>query len=357
MDPITIGIAGTAVAGGIAQYLNSEQARKANQDEIDRLHDLMERVQQPDFDPAQLSPKDYQLVGKYVPEVAPKITELNPTLIKQSEHIQQGQAAQRAALAQLQGIAGSSSNPELRAMSEEALQSAQAGAQSRQASLLDSFNRRGALDGGVQLAAQLSAGEGSLGRAAAAQQNAAAEAYRQRLSALQQSANLGGQMTAQDANLQAQNASIINAFNQRMANRGQDYANSTADTLNQAQRYNLGSAQDVSNRNTGLANDYGMYNQARSDKNKQQDFNNQMARYGGQVSLANMNMDQNNKGAADRNAAIQGLSNDAMAVGTAYQGSQNNSANRKSAQQTAFFNKYGRAPRAGEYGYDEDSTK
>ncbi len=308
-------------ASAIAQYMNSQQAASANKADMAKLQALYAKLQQPNFDGSTLTPEDYQVVGKYVPEVAPRIQEMNPTTIKPDAQMAQGQAAQRQALQQLQQVASSSNNPELAGMSNQALAQGQAAAQSRQASLMNQYARQGMLGSGVQLAGQLSAGEGAMQQASQAGQTAAMEAYRQRLAALGQSAQLGGQMVSQDAGIQGQNAAIINAFNQRMAQSGQNYADYAANTANQAQAQNLNAAQSVANMNTQQKNQYAIQQQAYQNQLKQMQYQNQLAALGQNTGMTQMNMGMNTQQAQDKNAAYQGLGNAATA-GAMYYGQQ-----------------------------------
>lgn len=351
MDPVTIGVVGVAAAGAISQYLNSEEARKANQQEIAQLHRLLANLQSPNFDQSQITPEQYQVVGKYVPQIAPHIQELNPTVVQKSPAMAQGEDAQRQALQKLQGIASSEQNPELAAMSQRSLQQAQAAAQSRQASLLENFHRRGSLDSGTQLAAQLSGSEGAMGRAADAGQSQAIEAYRQRLGALQGSAQLGGQIRNQDESTQARNAAIINSFNERMANNGQAYANYAAGTANNAQLHNQGLAQGAANANVGERNAAAIRNQQYGNQLKQYQFNNDLQKLGVNTGMSQMQMDQNRQGAQDRNAAIQGVTNAATAGAMSYQGGQSSEDARRHKEKLAFYNKTGQAPGPGDFGY------
>lgn len=349
MDPITIGV-GLAAGGAIAQYLNSDAARKANQADIDQLKGLLANLQSPNFDSSKITPEQYKVVSQYVPEVAPKIQEVAPTVIKQSADMSAGMDAQRQALQKLQQISGQETNPELQAMSQQQLQGAQNAAQSRQQSLMQQFQRQGMLNSGTQLAGQLAGNEGAMSRAAEAGQNSAMEAYRQRLSALQGSAQLGGQIRSQDQSMQSGNAAIINAFNQRMANSGQQYANYAADTANQGQLHNQNLAQTTANANVGINNDAAVRNQQYQNYLQQMQFGNQLQKLGVNANYTNMGMNQRTSAGQDQNAAIQGVTNAGVA-GAMYSGAQqNNAANQQNSQQLAFFNKYGRAPNPGEYG-------
>lgn len=344
-----------AAAGAIAQYMNSQAASKANKAELDQLHGLLNNLQSPHFDPSTITPAQYQLVQKYVPQVAPHIQELNPTVIKESPDMAEGRQAQLSALRGFQNIASQDNNPELQAMSQQALNQGQAAAQSRSASTLENFQRRGMLSGGSQLAAQLSGNEGAMQNASSAGQNAAVEAYRQRLAAMQTSAGLGGQIRSNDQSMQAQNAGIINSFNQRMAQSGQNYADYAAGTANDAQRANLANQQSISNANVTAGNDAAWRNKAYADQMAQLGFQNNMAKYGQTANIAGMTMGQNTQRAQDTNSAVQGLANAGIA---GYGYSQNADASDKYAnlqRQNAFYNKTGKAPGPGDYGYDEEN--
>lgn len=293
MDPITIGIAISAVSGLVQAY-NSEQARGASKSELKNLEALFNSIIPPDYDLSitdppelheeklalpqfssdvalpkfnldKLSPEKLTLVGKYVPEVAPYVAEAKSTTIQKTGDMALGRDAQKAALQRFQQIGAGEFDPEYQEAVTKASRAAQADAQSRQASILQDFARRGQSGSGLNLAAQLGGSAQAMDREAMTNLGAASESYRNRLNALSQGASLGGQIANADTDLQARNADIINSFNQRMSTTGQAWANNRANVLNDASRHNLGVEQGLANQNVANANEAARYNQGRQD--------------------------------------------------------------------------------------------
>src|SRR5882672_9114782 len=143
MDPITI-MAIASAAGSLAQLYQSEKARGANQARLKQLKSeydklvppdynmsienppnyISQAVQSPQFAQGDFTPEQFQVVGKYVPEIAPYIAEKNPELIKQSAAANEGRQAQIDALRQMRGISSQDKDPQL--MSQLAKASRQA---------------------------------------------------------------------------------------------------------------------------------------------------------------------------------------------------------------------------------------
>lgn len=422
MDPITVAtIAGSAISG-LAQYYNAEKARGASEAELKKIEDLYNNIkppnydvsidappqyhaqaiqspqfaasiQSPKFDLSKYTPEKLTQVAKYVPEMAPMIKEAAPQLIQNSSTMKLGRDAQIAALKKLSSIGSGEFDPEYAQKVQQAARQAQSEAQSRQQSLMDSFARRGLAGSGLELAASLAGNAQSMDRQAMTNQQAATDAYRNQMSALAQSGQIGGQLFAQDQNLQAQNAGIINAFNQRMSAAQQNWEQQRAQALNDAQVRNLAEQQRISDQNTNNANaatladrqrmdelakfgyNANMQQQQRSDTLAQNDYNRQLNERNYQNSLAesianwkaqqkanqnnlktqtfNNQMNQANglagqyrsnaqnilQSAADRNQAISGLAGAASTIGMNYQAQQDRQADRDWRQSMA--QKYG----------------
>jgi hypothetical protein len=292
------------------QWYQSEEARKANAKERKAMKAMIDKIEDPYFDPSTLTPEEYQVAAKYVPEMAAYVQEVAPTVVQESQDMAAGRRAQREALQKLSEIGSSRGiDPQMQALGNEAARRAQTEAQVRQQSILQDAARRGQQGSAATIAAQLMGSSQGMDRAAQTQNQLAAQAYQQRLQALADSGQLGGQIKMQDADLQGNNANIINAFNQRNASNRQSYLNRGADTSNQAQMYNIGQIQDIANRNVQNRNTYDQYNQQRADQNSLDGFNaaTQKANiYAGQSAQA---IASNNQTAADRNQAIQGGGN------------------------------------------------
>lgn len=319
MDPITLGImAGASVLGGLAQYHSAEKGRKASKRQLDKIEAIFNAIKPPDydlsitdppqlhmeklslpefsdplfapkFDLSKLSPEDIKMIGKMNPELPALIYEAEPTLIEKTKDMEEGREAQLRALRKLSQIGESDFDPEYQQRVQEAARQAQGQAQSRQASIMQDFARRGVAGSGLNLASQMGATASAMDRAAQVNQAAATDAYRNRLNALMSGAQLGSQIGTEDRDLQSRNAGIINAFNQRVSRQQQDYENARAAAMNNAQRYNIGVGQGIEAQNVSARNQAAMADQARIDA---------LAKYGA-------NFAQSEAARADRNAQQQ----------------------------------------------------
>ncbi len=419
MDPITIAAIGTMAVGGLVQYYNSERARGASKERLAQIEKLYDTIIPPDYDlriqdPPQLheetlkqpefsgsmgapkfnleklSPEQFKQVGQFVPEVAPLVKEVAPQLLQKTQGMQTGRDAQLNALRRFMEVGQGDFDPQYQEAVTKSARSAQNEAQSRQQSILQDFARRGQGGSGVSLAAQIGGTSQAMDRAAGNNLSAASDAYRNRLSALSQGAQLGGQISSEDMSMQQRNSDIINSFNQRMSQAAQSQQNMRANAMNQAQQYNLGVGQDLANRNTSNANEFALQNQSRMDnlakygydvaskergrlddlsqqkyqnnvnernyqnqtalskyninageidrinRLKQQMYENQMNKTGAKAGIGTQFNAMDIGAAQDRNAAIQGLSN--IAGLYAQQSSANNRASADRSRQADLAN-------------------
>ena len=286
--------AGAQVLGGLINAYNAEKARGADKRKLKEIRDLFEKIKPPDydvsidappqyheqvlaqpkysdplappaFDTSKLKPEDLKVVGKYTPEIAPYIAEQNPELVRQSAAAMEGREAQKKALQTFLKMGETGDDAISAQAAFEAREKAAADTRARQQALEQSFARRGQLGSGMQFAAGLQSGQAAGNQQALAQMQAASDAQRRRLQALSSGAALGSEIYGQEMNLAGQNAAIINDFNRRMAQSRQAYEMSRAGTLNEAQRYNLGTAQDVEARNVASRNAAQAANLQRAD--------------------------------------------------------------------------------------------
>lgn len=308
-------LAGVAAVSGLVQYYNAEKARKASKAELDKIEATFNAIKPPDYDlsiqdPPQyhmemlsqpqfaspeaspkfnlnaLKPEQFKLIGNMSPEIASYVAEAEPRLVTQTADMKTSREAQLRALRRLQEIGSSDSDPEYAQAVQNASRQAQGESQSRQASIMQDFARRGIAGSGLNLAAQMGGASQAMNRSAMVKQQAATDAYKNRLNALMSGAQLGSQIAQEDVNLQSRNADIINDFNQRMSRNHQDWQNNRASALNNAQQFNLGAAQGIDNMNTGAANNAMQQQQSRLDE---------LTKYGA-------NFAQNERERADRNA-------------------------------------------------------
>lgn len=350
MEPMTMA-AGAMAVGSLVQLYNAEKQRGAEKKRLNEIEALYNSIKPPDYDLSimdppelhyqnltenpqfssaqaapkfnmeKLTPEQLKMVGKYIPEVAPYIAEQNPKVLEKSPDMMKARDAQMNALRRFQEIGSGGFDPEYAQKVQEASRRAQQEAQSRQESILQDFSRRGQGGSGLSLAAQLGGASQAMDRAAQSNMDAATQAYRNQLNALAQGAQLGSQINQEDTSFQNRNADIINAFNQRTAAGRQNYGNQRANSLNQANQYNLGVEQALANANVDARNKFAQNDQTRMDNllKYNADFNqrerdalyNRVANersYGNQIAQQNYN---NQVGAKDRvnNLMQQGFNN------------------------------------------------
>ncbi len=352
-----------AAAMAAAQAYQSEKARGAAQDQLDAMKAdfdklippgmnisitdppqmLQERVKDPQFSNQALTPEQFKVAAQYQPQIAAQVAEKNPELVKQSAAATEGRQAQLDVLRQMRGIASSNYDPQLQEQLQSASRKAQTDAQSRQASIMQDMQRRGVANSGLTAALQQGAAADAMDREAQVGQSAAAQGYQNRINAMRNAAQMGGDINASETSLASRNADIINGFNQRMAQNGQAWQNNRANTINDANRYNTGVANDVAMANTRQNNQYEVNERDRRDRlesdrygrdvnernyqnslaqqranwqqqqkeyvnqMRQQQFGNQLAITQGRNGLASQQMGMDRQTAQDRNSMIQGV--------------------------------------------------
>lgn len=376
---------GLGAASGIAQYYQSEKARKANQEHLDEIKALYEKIVPPQYDvsietppeiieqsipPAaydfsKITPKEFTMVGKYSPETASFMAEKNPELLKETATTKEGKDVQMEALRKIRERA-SGKNLEMEAKIDQANRKAQIAAQSRQQSILQDAQRRGTGGSGVALAAQLQGGAEAMDRAAMEGQNAAVEADKQALQAIMQAGTMGRQVAQDDYDVQNRNINILNEYNQRATKSAQDWENQRIQAQNQAQLRNLDTAQGLANRNIETSNQADVANRDRYntimgqmrkenvgerdysrqrylDRSDQQKYQNQLKQmsYADQMNKAtgmsgalNSQIQANTQAAADRNRAIQSVSDVGMGGINAYASSEEREKDRQAGMRT-----------------------
>jgi hypothetical protein len=378
MDPITAALivgGGAQALSAVAQYYQSEKARKASGERLKQIEELFNSIKppgydvtplsppelitqmipQPAFDMAGITPDKYEAVGKYLPEVAKFVAERNPELAQFSQEGRQGRDAQIQALNDIKMRTGQLSDAEAQDASMSAMRDAQIGAQSRSESILQDANRRGQLGSGTALAAQLQSSGDQMGRSANLSSNAYLEALKNKLGALRDSGTMGRQLAQDDLGQQNSNAAIINSYNQRASRDMNAFNQNAAEVRNRGQLVNFETAQDAANRNVIASNQAKYSNQQRTDnilndaynrnfneRNfqnntatnqynlrageigrqndiKGQTFKDAMSQASAKAGVGYNAINMNNQFTSDRNQAIQGLGN-AASQGAMYYG-------------------------------------
>jgi hypothetical protein len=347
-------VAGAAMAvSALMQYYNSEKARGATKEQLDKIEAMFNKVKPPDFDmkvyddpklasqiPAaaydfsRITPEEYKLVQNISPESAPYVAEKAPQVAQASQAATAGRTAQLEALQRYKSIAAGEHDPQFQQMILEASRKARGDAGSQRASIIDSFARRGMSGGGAEMAAQQGAASDDMQREAMSGQAAAADSYRNRLEALSKGAQLGGQVRDSEMGEQQNAASVVNDYNQRTAKRYQDWQNARADSIYQARVMQEQAKQRISDANVAGRNKAATDNRdnhnalvgkqqnddlerrrywldllRHKNATKQQAFGNEMDIFKGKAGIANNNIDYMNQRTRDQNQAIQGVGN------------------------------------------------
>jgi len=302
-------ISGVAALGsGIAQWMSSNEANKANAAERKRIAALFDKIQTPGFDVNDISPDEYAVVQKFIPEQARYIAEANPEIVKASKEGELARGAQMSALDRLRAR-GEGRDPLMDAAIGQANRENAIASNAQTQSLLQQYARRGALNSGTQLAAQLGAQAQSFDRGGQMGLSAALARDQSSLDALRQAGSLGSDIYNQDISLAGKNTDIINAFNQRNANYGRDYEAQRVGDMNKAGMYNVETAQDIANKNTAGRNDARVNNRNYRNQMSQQSYTNEIDRARGAAGLSAANQAATTQAAQDRNALIQGVGN------------------------------------------------
>ncbi len=351
-------IAGVAMAvGAIMKYYNSEKARGATADRLKQIEAMFDKIKPPDidlkvyddpklasripsahFDFSKITPEEYKLVQNIAPEAAPYVAERAPQLVKATQNAETGREAQLEALRRYKSIAQGESDPEFQQLMLEASRKARGDAQSRQATILENFARRGVSGPGAELALSQQGASDAMQTEAITGQRAAADAYRNRLEALAKGAQLGGQVRESEMGEQKSNADIINDYNQRSSKRYQDYLNARADSIYDARvkqettKQRLDDA-NVTGRNNARVDDVERQNKlaemqhgneiqdrqfyldlARQKAGAQmQGFDNKLQIARGKAGVQGQGIDYMRSDAADHNKQIQGATDTAGA--------------------------------------------
>lgn len=299
----------------IPEYINSRMTEIEVKKERDKVDGIIGAIKDPNFDYNKLSPQDYQLLQKYQPQVAAFVAEKAPTLVKaDSAGALAGRAAQMQALEKYRQLGQTGEDSQSRIMRDQALQAAQSQNQGQQASIMDQFQRQGQGGSGNNLVAALLAQQGAGRNATMASQQAGTDAMQQRLQALKEGASLGGTVRGEDVNMEGQNANILNSYNQRFAANQNLFNQYAANTQNDAQRYNIGAAQQIANMNTGQQNQASNDYQNRYNALQQQQFGDASNKANMSIGNQNNRIQETKQVAADRAAINRQTEQDVLSI-------------------------------------------
>jgi len=268
VEPLTMAIAigaGAQILSGLAQAYMEHKAQGARAEELAKIKAAFDAVKPPNFDlevyddPAmiyqmgslpefetQMRPEEMiRQVGMYEPTLPAYVEMAAPQIGMPTAYGEMGREAELDALRRFQEVAKSGYDPILAQKLADIEAKREADAMSMREGALQAFQRRGALDSGMQLAAELAGGESAMMGDAAAARAAAAEQYRNQMRAAETAGTMGRGLRSADIREQQDIANVWNKYNQLSSKRYQDYLNSVAQAQSEGDRYNLGESQRI----------------------------------------------------------------------------------------------------------------
>src|SRR6056297_712372 len=264
-----LAIGGGLIASGLASYFGTKSAAEAKSKAIEQAQnanneaarerflqvaELLDKVQQPNFNYRSLAPEEFSVVGEFAPQVAQYVAEQDPTFVRGiSEDAKQSREVQKQVLRDfLESARGEDVQSQIEA--QRAVDRTLQTSRGIDEQILQSMARRGAAGSGLELAARLAGAQRGTSQLAQAQQQAASDAARRRLQALAQSGSMAGDIRREEIGREKTNADILNAFNRRSAARLQEQRRYAAGLQNQSQLRNLQERQRVDEKNVAQRN-------------------------------------------------------------------------------------------------------
>ncbi len=269
----------------------------------------------------QLSKQTY--AGDYNPAMEQTVTQ-DPSAYNQIYTDPTAKAAQLQALSQLQGIGQSGGMTAIdQASTNNILNQTNEAARGARGAVMQNAQARGVGGSGLDIVNQQLANQGAAQTANQQGLGVAANAQARALQAIQQSGQLGGQIEGQNYGEASNKAAAQDAINRFNAQNSQAVMGTNVGNTNQAGLRNVNTRQDISNSNTGIANQQAQYNAGAN----QTAFNDQIAKAGG---VAGQNQDL---AAGQRNAAQNQNAFNAGLIGTAGKVVAANASNKKQDQE------------------------
>jgi hypothetical protein len=266
------------------------------------------------------------ILKEYYPELYQVVAALNPeleTAVNLGPSAMEGIAtdpvlrqAQLNALSRLQGIGeagGMTGEDRARLMQIES--ETNANLKGNQDAIMQNLAARGMGGGMTEMVNRQLGAQAAANRQAQLGMDVKAQAERRALEALMQSGGMAGQMQGQDFSQAASKAQAQDAISKFNAMNQQQVLANQIGAKNQAQQYNVGMQQGVAGQNTGVRNQAQQYNL----NLPQQQYENQMAKYGMQTGIAG----QIAQGNAAQNAANAKWASDMMGAAAGAYGEYN----------------------------------
>ena len=305
MDPATLAlILGPQLISGFAQYGEGQAAREYERQQQAKLQAALDKIGIPEARPEYFTPEVYKWLENYDPEVAQYVRERDPRMIAmQSPEAQRAKAAEQEALQGILGRAREGTDVLAEIQRARGMREAAGTMASQAATLQQQLQRQGQQGGLAAYGAALQQQQGAGQQAAMAGEQAALAGLQERGKALSEAGTLAGRQAGRELDIEQANVNAINAFNQRLARSQQEQANLAAEIRNRGQMFNIQGRQGIAEKNVGAqaaARDRAM-------RFAQQQYENQLGKYGKQVGLSGQAIESRQQQAQDTNRLYQGL--------------------------------------------------
>lgn len=305
MDPATLAlILGPQIISGFMQYGESQEAREYAQQQEARLQEALNRIGIPEARPEYFTPEVYAWLENYDPEVAAYVRERDPRMVEmRSAEAQRAKGAEQQVLQDLLDRSRSGTDVMAEIQRARGMREAAGTMASQAATLQQQLQRQGQQGGLAAYGAALQQQQGAGMQAALAGEQAAMTGLQERARAQSEAGTLAGRQLGRELDIERGNVDAINAFNQRLAQSQQDQANLAAEIRNRAEMFNIGGRQRIGEQNIRAQADA----RDRRMQFAQQQYQNELAKYGKQAGLTGQATDRRASEAQDYNRMVQGL--------------------------------------------------
>jgi hypothetical protein len=314
MDPLTLALimGGTQAVSGGLQYFNAQDARDYERQQQAALQEALNKIGIPEARPEYFTPEVYAYLENYSPEVAQYVREQDPrTLAMRSSEGKRAQQAEQQVLQDMLSRSREGTDVMAEIQRARGMREAAGTMASQSATLQQQLQRQGQQGGLAAYGAALQQQQGAGQQAALAGEQAALAGLQERGRALGEAGSLAGRQVGRELDIEQANVNAINSFNQRLARSAQDQANLAAQIRNQGNMFNIQGRQRIGEMNIqsqAAARD-------RQQAFAQQQYQNQLAKYGRQAGVAESGIQARQTQAQDVNKLIQGLG-DVAGAGT-----------------------------------------
>jgi hypothetical protein len=305
IDPITgLLVLGPQVVSGGLQWWESKQAREYAEEKERELQAALNKIGIPEARPEYFTPEVYAWLENYNPEVAAYVRERDPNMVKmQSAEAQRAKNAEQQVLQSMLDRSREGTDVMAEIQRARGMREAAGTMASQSATLQQQLQRQGQQGGLAAYGAALQQQQGAGQQAALAGEQAALSGLQERGRALTEAGGLSGRQLNRELDIERGNVNAINAFNQRLAQSQQDQANLAAEIRNQGNMFNIRGRQTTADKNVASK---------ASARDRQMDFDqqqymNQLAKYGKGADLSKSSVDRRYGAAGDTNRAIQGI--------------------------------------------------